>query len=50
MNENDVLDDHDTTHDLLMLPAELERLNEFRALWTERFSSETSWEEFSALC
>ena len=32
MNENDVLDDHDTTHDLLMPPAELERVNEFRAL------------------
>ena len=50
MCENDVLDDHDTTHDLLMPPAELERLNEFRALWTEHFSCETSWEEFSTLC
>ena len=50
MPANDVLDDHDTTHDLLMPSAELERLNEFRALWTDRFSSGTSWEEFSTLC
>ena len=43
-------DDHDTTHDLLMPPAELARLQEFRALWTERFTCDTSWDEFSNLC
>ena len=46
----DSLDDLDTSQDLLVEPAELDQLNEFRALWIERFNGDSSWEEFSVLC
>ena len=46
----DADDDLDTSEDLLIEPGELDRLNEFRSLWIERFNGDLSWDEFSVLC
>ena len=46
----DLNDDLDASQDLLMEPGDLDKLNEFRSLWTERFNEEHSWAEFSSLC
>lgn len=49
-DDSDSNDDLDSSQDLLVEPADLVRLNEFRALWIERFNGDSSWDEFSMLC
>ena len=49
-NDPDVNEDLDASQDLLIEPVELDKLNEFRALWIERFNGDHSWQEFSVLC
>ena len=50
VNDPNLNDDLDASQELLMEPADLDKLNEFRSLWIERFNEEHSWVEFSSLC
>ena len=50
VNDPDLNDDLDASQELLMEPGDLDKLNEFRSLWIERFKEEHSWDEFCTKC